>query len=471
MAGRSLAIRTFSSSARLCKRVECPPPVKGTFDLVGTTAREHSFVRNTAERVFNQYGFREITTPILERRELFVRSLGDGSDVVTKEMYQVKDKSDGDLVMRPEGTASVVRSLLSSGEIHHLPQRLFYFGPMFRYESPQKGRYRQFHQLGVEAIGYTSLQTEVELIIAAKAILQQLGISQFSLQLNTIGTTADREGYKKKLESHFERHRHALSEDSVRRLETGAVLRILDSKARGDKAAIHAAPTILDSLSTASRHRFDTVCDSLTREGIEFEVNPRIVRGLDYYNDTVFEYLDETRAGQQTALLGGGRYDGLVESLGGPSTPAFGWAAGVERLRLALDQSLLQEDVNFAVVPLLFGQSKLKESSAIEMATSFQFLSALRQHGLHAFLEQPQGAAQKALRRCSRAGASAAFLLGEDECAAGLVMVKSLRKGEAWQVQVPLAEAPTFVQSLQKGWMAGKEFDQLQVEGILASQL
>ncbi|MBC7799561.1 MAG: histidine--tRNA ligase, partial [Gemmatimonadaceae bacterium] len=313
-------------------------PVRGTRDLIGEDQRRHAHVIDTARRVAALYGLDEWATPIFEDTAVFARTLGDTSDVVTKEMYTFDDRGGDSVTLRPEGTAGICRALVSNGLTQSLPQKVFYAGPMFRYERPQKGRYRQFHQIGAELIGPAEPLADAEVIALGWHILQALGVADdVVLELNTLGDAPSRAAYRESLVAYFGAHRDALSADSRDRLGRNP-LRILDSKDAGDRAIVADAPTIQPSLTPDAAAFFDTLRAHLTLMAVPFVENPRIVRGLDYYSHTAFEFVTD-RLGAQGTVMAGGRYDGLVEEMGGPPTPSVGWAAGMERLALLMEEA------------------------------------------------------------------------------------------------------------------------------------
>ncbi|MEK7875621.1 MAG: histidine--tRNA ligase, partial [Pseudomonadota bacterium] len=293
-------------------------------------------LEDTVRDVFRQYGYRNIRTPIVERTELFVRGIGEVTDIVEKEMYSFIDAMNGDnLSLRPEGTAPTVRAALEHNLLYHGPQRLWYGGPLFRHERPQKGRYRQYHTFGAEALGFPGPDIDVELLVMARRLWQQLGIDGVQLQINTIGSAGERRAFRDKLIAYFERHQELLDDDAKRRLHANP-LRILDSKNPAMHAMIEAAPKLIDAVGADSRANFESVQAGLEVAGIPFSINPRLVRGLDYYNLTVFEWVSD-RLGAQSAVCSGGRYDGLCEQLGGKPTPGCGFGVGVERTLLLLE--------------------------------------------------------------------------------------------------------------------------------------
>lgn len=402
-------------------------PIRGTADLIGEDARRHRHVIDTARAVAATYGCDEWATPIFEATAVFARTLGETSDVVTKEMYSFTDRGGDSLTLRPEGTAGVCRALVSNGLTQTLPQKIFYAGPMFRYERPQKGRYRQFHQIGLELIGASEPLVDAEAIACGWDILTALGIAADTvLELNTLGDAESRTAYRTALVEYFTRHRAALSEDSLNRLDRNP-LRILDSKDPADRALVVEAPTIFPFLSDPARIFYEGVKRYLERFGVPYRENPRIVRGLDYYSHTAFEFVTD-RLGAQGTVLAGGRYDGLVAEMGGPPTPAIGWAAGIERLSMLLPATL-PAPAPIAVVPI----GEAAEGPALDL------LQSLRHAGLRAEMAY-RGNLRRRLERANKIGARAAVLLGEDDLAAGVAQVKDLASGE--QTQVPLAELP-----------------------------
>ena len=310
-------------------------PVRGTRDLIGEDAARHAFVVETARRVTALYGFSEWQTPIFEDTKVFSRTLGETSDVVTKEMYTFEDRGGDSVTLRPEGTAGVCRALITAGLTQTLPQKVFYTGPMFRYERPQKGRYRQFHQIGVELLGPSTPLADAEVIACGWQILNELGIAKdVVLNINTLGDAQSRDNYRAALVAYFTRHAETLSPDSKLRLEKNP-LRILDSKDENDQKLVAGAPLIYDHLSKDAAAFYAGLKSALAAFGVPFTENPRIVRGLDYYNHTAFEFVT-TALGSQGTVLAGGRYDGLVEQMGGPKVPGIGWGAGIERLAMLI---------------------------------------------------------------------------------------------------------------------------------------
>lgn len=405
-------------------------PVRGTRDLIGEDFRRHAHVVETARRVTATYGFDEWATPIFEDTRVFARTLGDTSDVVTKEMYSFTDRGGDSLTLRPEGTAGVCRALVTGGLTQSLPQKVFYAGPMFRYERPQKGRYRQFHQIGAELIGPSEPLADAEVIACGWDILVALGISgDVVLELNTLGDAESRDAYRAALVAYFTEHRDRLSEESLSRLDRNP-MRILDSKDATDKALVADAPTIAPYLTPAAGAFYGKLQDHLARMGVPFRENPRIVRGLDYYSHTAFEFVT-TALGAQGTVMGGGRYDGLVAEMGGPSTPAVGWAAGIERL------SMLVAEAPGVVAPVVvIPMGDAGEAPAIDA------VQALRRAGIRAEIGY-RGNLKRRMERANKQGARAAVIIGEDEAVRGVAQVKDLVTG--MQTEVALAGLVTFL--------------------------
>jgi histidyl-tRNA synthetase len=396
-------------------------PVRGTRDIMPDEARRFRHIVETGRAVGERYGFEEIATPIFEFSDVFRRTLGDTSDIVTKEMYSFTDKGGDEVTLRPEGTAGVARMLISGGLSQNLPLKLFYNGPMFRYERPQKGRFRQFHQIGVELLGVAEPAGDVEVIAMGAAILSALGVAgNVTLELNTLGNTASRAAYREKLVAYFADHRASLSEDSQARLERNP-LRILDSKDEGDRRSVAGAPDFTDSLDAESSDFFAAVTGGLDAIGIAYTLNSRLVRGLDYYCHTAFEFTTDA-LGAQGTVLAGGRYDGLVEQMGGPHTPGVGWAAGIERLAL-LTESAPEARRPIAVVPV----GAEVERDALTIA------EALRRAGYAVELGY-RGNLSRRLKRANRLNARAALILGPDEAARGAVTLRDLDSGEQEEV-------------------------------------
>ena len=397
-------------------RTETPKPVRGTQDMIGETAARFAHVAATFDRVRKLYGFGRIEVPMFEATAVFARSLGETTDVVSKEMYTFEDRGGDSLTLRPEFTAGIARAYLTEGWQQYAPLKVATHGALFRYERPQKGRFRQFHQLDAEVIGAAEPAADVELLCLADQLLRELGISEgVTLHLNTLGDHETREAWRAALVAHFEKHRGELSEDSVDRLARNP-LRILDSKDPRDRPIADAAPAIDDFLSAEAGAFFEAVVRGLEAAGVMWTRNSRLVRGLDYYRHTAFEFITD-RLGAQGTVVGGGRYDGLIETLGGPPTPAVGWAAGIERLAMLID-SPAREPIEIVLVPM--GQAA--ETLAIGL------LADIRRRG-HAADMAYRGNMKKRMQKADAAGARLALILGEDEIARGEVTVRDLATG------------------------------------------
>ena len=317
-------------------KIQTPRPIRGTQDMLGESADRFAHVVETFERVRTLYGFRRIEVPMFEQTAVFSRSLGETTDVVSKEMYSFEDRGGDSLTLRPEFTAGIARAYITEGWQQYAPLKVATHGALFRYERPQKGRYRQFHQIDAEIIGASEPLADAELLIFADHLLKELGINEgVTLTLNTLGDAESRDAWRGALVAHFEGHKAQLSEDSLARLDKNP-MRILDSKDEGDKIIVASVPDIDAYLTDEARSFFEKVTGGLKAAGVAWERNARLVRGLDYYRHTAFEFVTD-RLGVQGTVLGGGRYDGLIENLGGPATPAVGWAAGIERLGMLLD--------------------------------------------------------------------------------------------------------------------------------------
>ncbi len=398
-------------------------PARGTQDLLPEAARRHRRVIETARAVAELYGFAEMATPIFEFTEVFARPIGEHTDIVAKEMYTFTDRGGEEVTLRPENTAGVVRAVISNGLAQSVPLKFFYSGPMFRYERPQKGRFRQFHQIGVELIGVAQPQADIEVIALGSRILDTLGLrAKVVLELNTLGDPESRAAYREALVSYFSARASELSEDSRRRLERNP-LRIFDSKDEIDQRVAREAPAFADYLNSESGNFFDRVRDGLDRLGIDYRLNPRLVRGLDYYTHTAFEFVT-TDLGAQGTVMGGGRYDGLVEMMGGPALPGVGWAAGIERLAMLIGEPPAPARP-IAVVPI--GQAA--EPAALTLA------EVLRNNNCSVDLGYTGNLARR-MRRANRVNARVAVLIGEDEIARNVVALRDLDTGE--QVEVPM---------------------------------
>lgn len=397
--------------------------VRGTYDLYGEAKRKTKQVTRIGESVVEKYGFEEIETPIFEFTEVFARNLGDTSDIVTKEMYCFEDRGGESLTLRPEGTAGAIRAFVSNGMQQNLPLKLYYQGPMFRYERPQKGRQRQFTQFGVELLGAETPQADVEVIAMAYEFLEKLGLhGQVTVELNSLGDAESRDAYREKLVNYLRGHYDELSEDSKTRLERNP-LRVLDSKEDCDKAVVENAPLYADSLNENSRNFFAKVLSGLDRLGIKYRVNNRLVRGLDYYSHTVFELVTD-KLGAQGTVLAGGRYDGLVEQMGGGAVAGIGWACGVERLAMLLDKAEDQPRP-IAVIPV----SEDVNDAAVEIAQRLRLAGYRVEQGY-------SGNMKKRMIKANKANARAAVIIGPDELAEGKLVVKNLDNGEQKTVAV-----------------------------------
>ena len=403
-------------------------PVRGTHDILPEDQRRHRHVTETARGIAARYGYEEISTPVFEFSEVFRRTLGETSDIVTKEMFSFEDRGGESLTLRPEVTAGIARAFISGGLAQHLPLKFFCQGPMFRYERPQKGRQRQFHQVDVELLGVEGPLGDIEVITLGAHILDALGVAdKVTLELNTLGDTESRQIYRTKLVDHLEGFKDKLSEDSRARLDRNP-LRILDSKDQGDRAVIADAPLLADHLNDVSKAFFDDVQKGLRAAGVAFEINPRLVRGLDYYCHTAFEFTTET-LGAQGAVLAGGRYDGLIETMGGPPTSGTGWAAGVERLALMIAEPP-GPTRPLAVVPV----GEAAEAEALSLTQK------LRHAGFTADLGF-SGNLKKRLNRANKLNAAAAVILGDDELAKGAATVRDMDSGEQTEVPLPVLES------------------------------
>ncbi len=411
-------------------------PVRGTHDLLPEDFRRHNHVADTARDIAFAYGYDPVQTPIFEFTQVFKRTLGDTSDVVTKEMYTFTDKGDEEITLRPENTAGVCRAFMSNGLAQNIPVRYFYAGPMFRYEKPQKGRMRQFHQIGVELIGAAQPLGDIEVIACGSAILDGLGLKgRTVLELNTLGDVESRTAYRTALVAYFEQHKGALSEESIARLDRNP-MRILDSKDQGDRAIVADAPLYTDFLNEESTAFFATVKDCLDRLGIAYTLNPRLVRGLDYYCHTAFEFTT-TDLGSQGTVMAGGRYDGLMQMMGGQPTPGVGWAAGIERL------SMLASEPPAPARPIAF----VPLGEAAEKA-AFAIVDQLRREGLRVDIAF-SGNMKKRMKRSDKIDARVALFLGDDELAGNTIQVKDL--DASVQTQVSLDGLSAYLKDLTSG--------------------
>ena len=397
--------------------------IRGMRDVLPDQTPLWQFLESRVGGVLAAYGYREIRMPIVEQTELFKRSIGEVTDIVEKEMYTFDDRNGDSLTLRPEGTAGCVRAAMENGLLHNQTQRLWYQGPMFRHERPQKGRYRQFHQIGVETFGMSGPDIDAELILITARIWRALGIQDLELQLNTLGTAEERAAYREQLVAYLDRHRELLDEDSLRRLDSNP-LRILDSKNPAMREMLDAAPTMSAHLGEDSRRHLDFICDTLQRAGVSFVLNPRLVRGLDYYSRTVFEWVTD-RLGAQGTVCAGGRYDGLVEQLGGKPVPAVGFAMGLERLVAILEETDPAAGAVAADVYLvLMGDAAQREG----LVLGEQLRDALP--GREIVVHCGGGGMKSQFKRADRSGAPYALVIGDSEIEAGKVVLKPLRTDE-----------------------------------------
>ncbi|WP_295371436.1 histidine--tRNA ligase [Pseudacidovorax intermedius] len=419
--------------------------VKGMNDILPPESARWEWLEGIVREQMARHAYRNIRTPILEHTALFVRGIGEVTDIVEKEMYSFEDRLNGEhLTLRPENTASVVRAVTEHSFLYDGPKRLWYTGPMFRHERPQRGRYRQFHQIGAEALGFAGPDVDAELILLAASLWKALGLTDVRLEINSLGQPAERAAHRAQLIAHFEQHADKLDEDGKRRLHSNP-LRILDTKNPAMKEVVEAAPKLLDFLGEASLAHFDGLRAILDANGIAYTINPRLVRGLDYYNLSVFEFVTD-RLGAQGTVCAGGRYDDLIAQIGGKPAPAVGWAMGVERVLALLEEQGAEfptpaADV-FAVVP-----------DAAAMPVVLRTLTQLRAQGvqvqMHAAGPDGQGSFKSQFKRADASGARFALIFGADELARGEVTVKSLRDGTGAQIARPLDDVAAWAPSLQ----------------------
>ena len=406
--------------------------IRGMNDILPEVSATWRYLESVVQEIVHSYGYSEIRLPLLEYTELFKRSIGEVTDIVEKEMYTFPDRNGESLTLRPEATAGMVRAGMTNGLFHNQKQKLWTSGPMFRYEKPQQGRYRQFYQFDVEAVGYDGPDVDAELIIMSARMWQRLGISKIALEINSLGTPESRASYRKALVEYFSGVKNQLDEDSIRRLEQNP-LRILDSKNPDMQAIVDAAPVMLDYLDEESAAHFAGLKSLLDAAGVAYTVNSRLVRGLDYYSRTVFEWVTDA-LGSQGAVCSGGRYDGLVEKLGGRATPAIGWAMGIERF-VALYEACGGETpaTNADVYIAAVGEGTLERA--------FVLAEELRNSnsGLRVELNLGGGSFKSQMKRADKSGAEFALILGEQELADGCIGIKPLRSTEE-QTSVALDE-------------------------------
>jgi histidyl-tRNA synthetase len=411
-------------------------PVRGTHDLMGEALDRHNWIIATARQLARCYGCDEIATPIFEFSQVFKRTLGEQSDIVNKEMYTFEDRGGESITLRPEGTAPIARSFVSEGLAGQTPLKLFYQGPMFRYERPQKGRQRQFHQLGVEYLGLPQPTADAECLSFAHNLLCQLGLeSMVTLEVNSIGDEESRTRYRSELVAYLTKHQEQLSEDSKKRLSTNP-LRILDSKDEKDAIIVQNAPVLESFLNESSAEFYKTFLKTLDLMEIPYEKNPRLVRGLDYYCHVVFEF-KTTHLGSQDAVLSGGRYDQLISQMGGPATPGVGFAAGIERLAM-LSTMPLKKQKPVSLIPL--GEEAENWAQKFSHTLRAQYIAVDLSHS---------GNLSKRMKRADKAGSHVAIIVGSDELARGEVTWKNLETGD--QKQVPLSSLLSTLQLMKSG--------------------
>jgi len=419
--------------------------VKGMNDILPPDSARWEWFEEQVRALMARFAYRNIRTPIVEPTPLFVRGLGEVTDIVEKEMYSFEDRLNGEqLTLRPECTAGVVRAVVEHNMLYEGGKRLYYMGPMFRHERPQRGRYRQFHQIGAEALGFAGAEVDAEMILLADALWKVLGLNDVRLELNSLGQPEERKLHRAALIGYFEQHADQLDEDAKRRLHSNP-LRILDTKNPAMQALVEAAPKLIDFLGEASLAHFKQVRAILDASGVAYTINPRLVRGMDYYNLTVFEFIT-TRLGSQGTICGGGRYDYLIEQIGGKPAPAVGWALGVERVL-----ELLKEQGADHPQPVPDAYAIIPDAAALPQA--MPVLQAVRAAGLsvlmHAGTGEGMGSMKSQFKKADASGASYALIFGADELARGEVTVKSLRDGAGAQTCHPLAQAAEWAPRLQ----------------------
>lgn len=394
-------------------------PIRGTHDLLPLEYQKHAFIIEAAKSIAASYGFMQMATPLMEFKEVFKRTLGDASDIVTKEMYEIADRGGESIVLRPEGTAGIARAIISNGLTQSLPLKYFYAGPMFRYERPQKGRMRQLHQIGVELFGVADPIGDIEVIALAFNIIKKLEITdKITLEINTLGDEESRKRYRDQLVTYLKDHYAHLSSDSQHRLKVNP-LRILDTKDENDKKILKNAPLLDGSLNTFSQEWFMKVREGLRALQIPFAINPQLVRGLDYYCHTAFEFVTAS-LGTQGTVLAGGRYDGLVKTMGGPSIAGVGWGGGIDRFAMMLDQGTLPAAKRpLAVIPM----EEAFNLRGLELAQK------LREQGLSVEMTY-EGGLGKRLKKASKINVLYALILGEQEIASSTITIKNMDTGE-----------------------------------------
>jgi histidyl-tRNA synthetase len=441
------------SDKNLAAKAEKIVAVKGMNDILPPDSARWEWLEEQVRALMARHAYGNIRTPIIEHTPLFIRGLGEVTDIVEKEMYSFEDRLNGDpLTLRPESTAGVVRAVVEHNLLYDGGKRLYYMGPMFRHERPQRGRYRQFHQIGAEALGFPGAELDAELILLADALWQTLGLTDVRLELNSLGQPEERKQHRAALITYFEQHADQLDEEAKRRLHLNP-LRLLDTKNPAMQALVEAAPKLMDFLGEASLVHFNRVRAILDANGIAYSINPRLVRGMDYYNLTVFEFIT-TRLGSQGTICGGGRYDYLVEQIGGKPAPAVGWALGVERVL-----ELLKEQGAAHPLPVLDAYAIVPDAAALPVA--MVCLRTLRAAGVSVQMHAaPQaatpgvagdgmGSMKSQFKKADASGARYALIFGADELARGEVTVKALRDGSGAQTTQPLAQAAEWAGHLQ----------------------
>lgn len=418
------------------RKVDKIVAVKGMNDILPPQSASWEALESLVRNVMRRFAFENIRTPIVEPTALFVRGLGEVTDIVEKEMYSFEDRLNGEaLTLRPENTAGVVRAVVEHSLLYNGPKRLYYMGPMFRHERPQRGRYRQFHQIGAEALGFGGPEVDAEVILMAHMLWQELGLKDIELQINSLGQPEERHRHRAALIEHFESHKDALDEEAKRRLHLNP-LRLLDSKNPAMQPVIEAAPKLIDFLGSASKAHLDSVLRLLESHGVPYTINPRLVRGMDYYNLTVFEFVT-TKLGSQGTVCAGGRYDYLIEQIGGKPSPGVGWAMGVERVL-----ELIQESACPLPTAVLDVFAVILDSDYLPSV--MPVLSSLRQAGLSVQMQAstPEGmpSLKSQFKRADSSGARYALVFGPDEISSGQVTIKSLRNADVPQVTIALTE-------------------------------
>jgi histidyl-tRNA synthetase len=413
--------------------------IRGMHDILPEESWLWRHVEETMQDIFDGFGYQEIRTPILEQSQLFMRAIGEVTDIVEKEMYTFEDRNGDSLTLRPEGTAGVVRACIENGLLHNQTQRLWYRGPMFRHERPQKGRYRQFHQVGVEAFGFEGPDVDLEILLMTAAMWQALGLSDVELQLNTLGTPEERARYRDRLVAYLEQHTDTLDEDSKRRLHTNP-LRVLDTKNPDMQPIVAEAPSLMEDLGEESLTHFEQLRSGLDKAGIPYVVNERLVRGLDYYARTVFEWVTD-RLGAQGTICAGGRYDGLVEQLGGKPACGIGFGMGIERVIALLQEQGKTDSPNTADLYFVTAGGTTIDAQCV----AARLREALP--GLRLLVNCGGGGFKSQFKKADKSGARFALILGEDERDKGVISLKPLREGGEQQ-ELPIEQLPDYIKGV-----------------------